>query len=208
MEFSNELITVSKRYFPLRPRYSSRFVKKPARMRFGAIKSEDFVINRYPVLACIGYVIAHRKYPENTAKSLGIALANQYAAWKNTNGGFGKLKGGKESPSAEVKFEKEQKGDVVNFCGESFVMENGIVIGAYYRKIWSKAEPSQFDFKVIRAFNSIKKEGFDFICQKIRELLEKEPSSEGFSEAPFGKNFFRFWKASRDILRSREIWQG
>lgn len=167
-------------------------------------RQEDYVINRYPVLACVGYVLAKEKYPENTAKSLGIALANQYAAWKNTFGGFGKLKG-KESPDPDIKFEKEQNGEVINFCGESFVMENGIVIGAYYRKIWQRAEPNQFDFKVIRAFNSLRKNGFEFICREIKKSLIAENPQE-FADAPFGKRFFSYWRENRDYLRSKELW--
>jgi len=208
MRFSDELIQQLKADgFGITPqRYPEVFKRQkssPKKLSFGG----DFVINRYPLLAAIGYVIAKQKYPEKTAKSLGIALANQYAAWKNTHGWASK---GKEKPSRAEKERlefKDEDVDILNFCGETFVIKNGIVIGAYYRKVWTKAEPSQFDFKVVSAFNRIKKGGFQFICREIKKALKKEgKNAEGFLEAPFGKHFFQFWKRNRDYLRQRSFW--
>jgi len=193
------LLQLLKKEFPLK---TANYPKIKVKKEIG-----EYVINRYPLLACIGYIIAKEKYPEKTAKSLGIALANQYACWKNTRGYFTKSK--IEKPNQKRKWQIEKEAEIINFCGESFVMKDEIILGAYYRKVWKKAEPREFDIKVIERFNQIKKNGFEFICQKIKEELNKlDPTiRNGFIDSPSNRLFFPFWKKVRDKLRSRQLWQ-
>lgn len=100
MEFSNELIAVSKRYFPLRARYSSRFVKKPARTQFRAKKGYGKPpMGRFVIAQYMAYVWAKKKGIENEdlAKALGYGVALivncvKKAGWKM---GWGESKYGK-----------------------------------------------------------------------------------------------------------------
>ena len=75
MNFSNELIKVLKRDFPLRYQKPA-FRFKPARIDFKAING--YKINRFPIACALGYKWAKKQYPDysdNLCQAIGYGIS-------------------------------------------------------------------------------------------------------------------------------------
>lgn len=163
----------------------------------------DFQINRYPILTIVGYVIAkENNYSEALSKSLGVALANQYACWKSGSKSYGKA--GKNGWNNEDRLDAQKIDyDILQFCGETFIKQGDLILGSYYREKPMVAYPDKFEVQKEKV-ERIKTGSFNKLIVEIKKRLKNE--GQHYALAPFGKLFFAFWRSVRDDLRTREFY--
>jgi len=172
-------------------------------------KNEDYIINRFPIMVAVGYVIAKRAgYEEDMAKSLGLALATKYAVWKNHGGGFYSPARQKEKNrywDYEDRVMKEKNLDSILFCGESFLTDGNIVKGLQgVRNGLKDFDPYKFE-RYKNVIEQIKPGSWTKLINAVKKEL-KQWEDYDFSKAVFSKSFMRFWKEIRDKFREKSFY--
>ena len=178
------------------------------------------LINRFPILSFISYVLAKRaNFSEKMSKQLGMAMALQYAAWKTTGWyGYNRYKGREKSLEEQfVKSEKDlKKYECLDWLGETFLIdtETETVIGAALRKKPFNCAPEKFDAEraeiLFRCANGDEEKMRRFeerIVKDFQEFLAIRGLSNPSGIKKIGRSFFQFWKKVRDHYRTLEFWR-
>lgn len=179
-----------------------------------------FVINRFPILAFISYVLAKRaNFSEKMAKQLGMAMALQYACWKTGNWYGYRVKYYKEKSIEEQFIRKEKdlkKYECLDWLGETFLIdaETETVIGAALRRKPFNCAPEKFDAEraeiLFRCANGDEEKMRRFeerIVKDFQEFLKMRGLSNPSGIKKIGRSFFQFWKKVRDHYRTLEFWR-
>lgn len=178
-----------------------------------------YVINRYPIMATLAYVIAKkRKFNDDLSKSLGLGVATGYAILKNvglslktiTPFNYRSKAVKKQKPTLEDKlFSREDKDfndyEYIYHCGIEFIKmknSNDILGIRRIRGNQQNFTADKFDNKVKNRLNYIKPDGFNFLCN----LISKDVDNNLDVNNLLGHQYFNFWKKYRDVWRDYNIW--
>jgi len=175
-----------------------------------------YIINRYPIMATLAYRVAKKLgYSDNFSKSLGVAVATNYAILKNVAYGFyGKKRAkGEKTLDEQVfnSFEALERYETMLFCGCSLIVdrERELVIGlALVRGRQTPFYPEKFEREIWK-IKKIRKGAFEYLCKKIDKALEGI-NVKNIAFAPFagrGQGYFRFWTQIRDEFRTPEFFR-
>lgn len=179
-----------------------------------------YVINRFPIMATYGYVIAKMKgYNEELSQALGYGVATGYAILKNvglslktiTPFNYRSEATKKQKPTLEDQiFVKEDEDfndyEYIELGGIEFIKHKRENKLRGIRRIRGKQQPftaEDFKRKVIDKLNNVKPNGFEFLVEIIKRDVEKK----GFDLNNLRQwEYYNFWKEKRDVWRSSGIW--